>query len=86
MNFLCILQVSRIVFVLKTKFYSYFSVFNHLWTGPRFLEKTGALEQNILDSVHSGQGRRVLISKTVRIHLQNRQGERVSTNPSREIN
>jgi hypothetical protein len=41
MNFLCILQVSRFVFVLKTNFYNYFSVFNHLWTGPRFLEKSG---------------------------------------------
>jgi hypothetical protein len=40
--FLCILQVSRFVFVLKTNFYSYFSVFNHHWTGPRFPEKSGA--------------------------------------------
>jgi hypothetical protein len=45
MNFLCILQVSRFVFVLKTNFYNYFSVFNHLWTGPRFPEKSGALAQ-----------------------------------------
>jgi hypothetical protein len=48
MNFLCILQVSRFVFVLKMKLYNYFSVFNHLWTGPRFLEKSGALMQLIL--------------------------------------
>jgi hypothetical protein len=27
MNFLCILQVPRIVFVLKTKFYNHFSIF-----------------------------------------------------------
>jgi hypothetical protein len=46
MNFLCILQVSRIVFVLKTNFYNYFSVFNLLWTGPRFLEKSGASAEN----------------------------------------
>jgi hypothetical protein len=41
MNFLCILQVSRFVFVLKTNFYSYFSVFNHLWTGPQFSKRPG---------------------------------------------
>jgi hypothetical protein len=43
MNFLCILQVSRIVFVLKTNFYNQFSVFNYLWTGRQFLESPGAL-------------------------------------------
>jgi hypothetical protein len=43
MNFLCILQVSKIVFVLKTNCYNQFSVFNYLWTGPQFLEKSGAL-------------------------------------------
>jgi hypothetical protein len=42
MNFLCILQVSRFVFVLKTNFYNYFSVFNLLWTGPHFPESVGA--------------------------------------------
>jgi hypothetical protein len=41
MNFLCILQVSRIVFVLKTNFYNYFSIFNPFWTGPRFLVNAG---------------------------------------------
>jgi hypothetical protein len=55
-NFLCILQVSRFVFVLKTNFYSYFSVFNHLWTGPRFPETSGATVKYVLDSAHSGQG------------------------------
>jgi hypothetical protein len=43
MNFLCILQVSRIVFVLKTKFYNHFSVFIILWTGRQFLESPGVL-------------------------------------------
>ena len=45
MNFLCILQVSRFVFVLKTKFCNYFSVFKHPRTRPHFPEKTGALAQ-----------------------------------------
>jgi hypothetical protein len=27
MNFLCLLQVSRFVFLLKTNFYNYFSIF-----------------------------------------------------------
>jgi hypothetical protein len=47
-NFLCILQVSRIVFVFKTNFYNYFSIFNPFWTGPHFLESSGALMQLIL--------------------------------------
>jgi hypothetical protein len=54
-NFLCILQVSRFVFVLKTNFYNYFSVFNHLWTGPRFPEKSGVIPQKSLDSVNTTQ-------------------------------
>jgi hypothetical protein len=43
MNFLCILQVSRFVFVLKMNFYNYFSVFNHLWTGLIKTEKSRGL-------------------------------------------
>jgi hypothetical protein len=42
MNFLCILKVSRIVFVFKTKFYNHFSVFIIPWTGRQFLVSTGA--------------------------------------------
>jgi hypothetical protein len=41
LNFLCVLQVSRFVFVLKMNFYKYFSVFKHLCTGPHFTEKSG---------------------------------------------
>ena len=43
MNFLCILQVSRFVFLLKTKFYNHFSILNPLWTGPQFPYRSGAL-------------------------------------------
>jgi hypothetical protein len=45
MNFLCILQVSRFVFVLKTNFYNHISILNPLWTGPHFLESSGVLAQ-----------------------------------------
>jgi hypothetical protein len=41
MNFLCILQVSRFVFVLKMNSYNYFSVFNLLWTGPHLSKSAG---------------------------------------------
>jgi hypothetical protein len=41
MNFLWNKQVSRIVFVLKTKFYNHFSVFIILWTRRQFLESPG---------------------------------------------
>jgi hypothetical protein len=50
MNFLCILQVSRFVFVLKTNFKYYFTIFNPLWTGPRFLESAGGLAQDSTDT------------------------------------
>jgi hypothetical protein len=53
MNFICILQVSRFVFVLKTNFYNYFSVFNLLWTGPQFLENSRVSAQDSLDIVNS---------------------------------
>jgi hypothetical protein len=57
MNFLFILQVSRFVFVLKTNFYNYFSVFNLLWTGPRFLENSGVTGQDVQDSGRHSRGR-----------------------------
>jgi hypothetical protein len=59
MNFLCILQVSRIVFVLKMKFCNYFSVFKHLWTGAQFLINSRVSAQDNLDSGNSSSGRRV---------------------------
>jgi hypothetical protein len=43
MNFLCILQVSRFVFVLKMNFNINFSVFNTLWTGRQIPENSGGL-------------------------------------------
>ena len=43
MNFLCILQVSGIVFVLKTKFYNHFSVFIFLWTGRKITRDSRGL-------------------------------------------
>jgi hypothetical protein len=51
-----ILEIEMDRFGLKTNFYSYFSVFNHLWTGPRFPETSGATVKYVLDSAHSGQG------------------------------
>jgi hypothetical protein len=64
MNFLCILQVSRIVFVLKMNFYNYFSVFNLLWTGPRFPEKSGAISEEFLRLRILYRGRWVYSAKT----------------------
>jgi hypothetical protein len=42
MNYIWISQVSRVVFVLKTNFYNYLSIFNLLWTGLRIPVKSGA--------------------------------------------
>jgi hypothetical protein len=53
MNFIWNKQVSRIVFVLKTKFYNHFSVFIILWTGRQFLESPGALAQDYRDTENS---------------------------------
>jgi hypothetical protein len=45
MNFLQIKQVSAIKYVLKIYFSINFSDFLILWTGPRFLQRLGALAQ-----------------------------------------
>jgi hypothetical protein len=59
MIFLCILQVSRFVFVLKTNFHNYFTVFNLLWTGPQFLVSSRVSTQDNLDTENGSTGRRV---------------------------
>jgi hypothetical protein len=69
MNFLFILQVSRFVFLLKTIFYNYFSVFILLWTGPHFLERSRGCSHKILDSVNNVCGRRVLYRKNTGAHV-----------------
>jgi hypothetical protein len=71
MNFTCILQVSRIVFVLKTNFYNYFSVFNLLWTGPQFLESAGVTVKKSPRLREQLDGLRVLFPKTIRFLSQN---------------
>jgi hypothetical protein len=48
MNFLCILQVSRIVFVLKMHLLIHLFILNQFWTGSLITEKSGALMQLIL--------------------------------------
>jgi hypothetical protein len=85
MNLIWISQVPRIVFVLKTNFYNYFSIFNPFWTEPRFLVSTGALAQ--VNPRH-----RLLLIRTAGYFyinrgalLLNRATERVSTIPSRPI-
>jgi hypothetical protein len=77
MDFLCISQVSRFVFVLKTNFHTYFTVFNLLWTGRQFLEKPGLRRKRNCDSDRTLGGQRVVISKTIRVHLQNPRREGV---------
>jgi hypothetical protein len=71
MNFLCILQVSRFVFVLKMNFYNYFSVFNLLWTGPQFLESAGVTVKKSPRLREQLVGLRVLFPKTIRFLSQN---------------
>jgi hypothetical protein len=43
MNFLCILQVSRIVFVLKMHLLIHLFILNRLWTGHRIIRKVRGL-------------------------------------------
>jgi hypothetical protein len=59
MNFLCILQVSRIVFVLKTKFSNHISVVIILRTGRQFLERSGAFPKDFPRPRNPEDGRRV---------------------------
>jgi hypothetical protein len=42
MNFLCILQVSRIVFALKIYLLIHLFILYRFWTGRQFLESPGA--------------------------------------------
>ena len=48
MNFLWIIQIPRIVFVLKMHLLIHLFILNQFWTGPRIPEKSGALMQLIL--------------------------------------
>jgi hypothetical protein len=48
MNLIWIIQVSRIIFVLKTHFYIVFLNFIDLWIGRQILESAGALAQMLL--------------------------------------
>ena len=85
MNFLCILQVSRFVFVLKMNFYKYFSVFKHLWTGPRILESAGVSAQEILGTVNSNTWTTGLFLKTAGALLQKIHGEGVPASTGHPI-
>jgi hypothetical protein len=58
-DFLRIYQVLVIVFILKIYFQFIYSILSQLWTGPHFLWSAGGSAQDILDSVHSKNGRRV---------------------------
>jgi hypothetical protein len=50
MNFLGIIQILTITFILKIDFYSLFLDFSIYWTRPQFPEKAGATAQNFLDT------------------------------------
>jgi hypothetical protein len=67
MNFLCILQVSRIVFVLKTNFHNYFTVFNLLWTGRTISEKDRGYSTNIPETQRTVTVNRGLIQTFSRV-------------------
>jgi hypothetical protein len=59
MNFLRIIEVLAIIFLLKIYFLFLLFNLNDLWTGRQFLENPGGSAQDILDSVHSKNGRQV---------------------------
>jgi hypothetical protein len=59
MNFLGILQVSAINFILKINFLDHLFCFTGFWIAHQFMESAGTSAQEILDSVNSGCGRRV---------------------------
>jgi hypothetical protein len=79
-NFLCILQVSRIVFVLKTNFYNYFSVFIILSTGLQFSESARTLAQMLLRlrrhtgwtvghfDINRGASMQIIHTQSARVH------------------
>ena len=85
MIFLCILQVSRFVFVLKTNFHNYFTVFNLLWTGPQFLVSSRVSAQDNLDSGNSGQWTAGLLLNCPRTLMQSAQAKEVQSDLGRWI-
>ena len=85
MNFLCILQVSRFVFVLKTNFYNYFSVFNHLWTGRIKTEKSRGLYISFPETQSAPGEDGGLFSGKRRDSFVKRTREEVSIYPGRSI-
>jgi hypothetical protein len=53
MNFLCNKQVLGILFILKINFCIYLPILYILWTGPQFLDRSGASAEDSLDSINS---------------------------------
>jgi hypothetical protein len=64
MEFLWIYQVLVIIFILKIHFLINLFNLKQLWTGPHYPESAGGSVQDILDSVHSENGRRVVFDET----------------------
>jgi hypothetical protein len=64
MNFLWIIEVLAIIFLLNIQFLIHLYSLNDLWTGPQNLRTAGGSTQDILDSVHSNNGRRVYFNET----------------------
>jgi hypothetical protein len=64
MNFLWIIEVLAIIFLSNIQFLIHLYSLNDLWTGPQNLRTAGGSAQDILDSVHSNNGRRVYFNQT----------------------
>jgi hypothetical protein len=64
MDFLWIIEVLVIIFLLKIYFPLHLFNLNDLWTGPQFLENAGGSGQETRDTAHSYYGRRVDFNET----------------------
>jgi hypothetical protein len=60
MNFIWIIQVPGIIFVLKINFYNYLSLFSAPWSAHQFLERSGPIYKNTSDTVNTRAGWRVI--------------------------
>jgi hypothetical protein len=63
MNFLWIIQIPRIVFVLKMHLLIHLFILNQFWTGRLMLEKTGSYAQEFPRHRAPGVGLRVVFRK-----------------------
>jgi hypothetical protein len=85
MNFIWIIQVPEIIFVLVINFYNYLSLFLAPWSAHQFPERSGANLQKYLRQTEHLRRMAGYFLKSIRALLQKVQVEGVSARSGRPI-